>query len=545
MTFHPVSRSLVDLLGRDYMEQVTAASAFFDGTTNGTTNGNMDRPLGDRPLGLAEQATDFYPETLQRQLASLLDRVGTRVIDQPLQDTAPGAGSSAFRKAMSTEAAPLSARGYYRVGEDGRLYLVTKSEHYHASLGHSFPGYKLVETARALGIPNATHNNTRGFITRLLETELVRTANGLERGDHDGLQSVLERQDDMRVLNRVLNLETGSLAVEAALKMILARFYRMEAGETAPKYEGRTPVILVMGDDEGEMQANYHGTTVLTQMLRGMWPGLREAMEQAKLWKVVTIRPNCADDLYRAFKEYDQGNWKIAGFFHEIIMMNYGARELTREFLARAYDLCAGHDVPTVADEIQSCMWSSQLYLFREYGLQPTFLAIGKGFSGGEYPASRLLFSAAMDGMPQFGALVTNGQEELASLAYLITMEWVTANGDKIDELGAYYHERLRGLVEERHGQLVGVEGWNHMSALIFQNLDQAKSFTSHLRERCLDISAQSYKANCPPAALTKLPLTADRDMIDFVLKQMAAALHSKTPNLRAAPAMQGQREST
>ncbi|MDC0935559.1 aminotransferase class III-fold pyridoxal phosphate-dependent enzyme [Pirellulales bacterium] len=540
MTFHPVSRSLVDLLGRDYMEQVTAASAFFDGTMNGTMNGNMDRPLD-----LAEQATDFYPEALQRQLTSLLDRVGARVIDQPLQDTAPGAGSAAFCQAMSTEAAPLSARGYYRVGEDGRLYLVTKSEHYHASLGHSFRGYKLVENARALGIPNATHNNTRGFITRLLETELIRTANGLDRDDHDGLNSVLGRQDDMRVLNRVLNLETGSLAVEAALKMTLARFYRMDANQAAPKYEGRTPVILVMGDDEGDLQANYHGTTTLTQMLRGMWPGLREAMEQAKLWKVVTIRPNCADDLDRAFKEYDQGNWKIAGFFHEIIMMNYGARRLTREFLARAYDLCDLHDVPTVADEIQSCMWSSQLYLFREYGLQPTLLAIGKGFSGGEYPASRLLFSAAMDCMPQFGALVTNGQEELASLAYLITMEWVTANGDKIEELGAYYHERLRGLVDARHGQVVDVVGWNHMSALVFQNLDQAKNFTSRLRERCLDISAQSYKASCPPVAMTKLPLTADRDMIDFVLKQMVAALHSETPRPRATPVMQVQREST
>ena len=38
----------------------------------------------------------------------------------------------------------------------------------------AFPGYRLLETARALGIPNATHNNTRGCITRLLEEELVR-----------------------------------------------------------------------------------------------------------------------------------------------------------------------------------------------------------------------------------------------------------------------------------------------------------------------------------------------------------------------------------
>ena len=35
------------------------------------------------------------------------------------------------------------------------------------------------------------------------------------------------------------------------------------------------------------------------------------------------------------------------------------------------------------------------------------------------YPASKILTSAAFDSLSQFGALVTNGQEELASLAYL------------------------------------------------------------------------------------------------------------------------------
>jgi len=34
------------------------------------------------------------------------------------------------------------------------------------------------------------------------------------------------------------------------------------------------------------------------------------------------------------------------------------------------------------------------------------------------------------NGMPQFGTLVTNGQAELASLAYLVTMQWATANAD-------------------------------------------------------------------------------------------------------------------
>jgi len=134
--------------------------------------------------------------------------------------------------------------------------LISKSEHYHAALGHSFPGYGLIERARALGIPNATHNNTRGHLTRRLEEELLAAANG---GGSGGLDCVL-------------NLETGSLALEAALKLVLARFHPHAAGADAPPYGGRVPVILVIGDDDGGLTANYHGTTVLTQAMRGSGP---------------------------------------------------------------------------------------------------------------------------------------------------------------------------------------------------------------------------------------------------------------------------------
>ncbi len=511
--FVPVARSLTDLLGTDYVKAACGARACLAG----------EQP-GDLEVA-ASQPVDFFPQALQRRLAGMLDQVGRQVLAGPLARTAAGAGSSKFCAAASTAAAPLSALGYYRLGEDGRLYLITKSEHYHTPLGHGFPGYALLGQARALGIPNATHNNTRGFITRRLEEELIRTANGLSREDQAGLAAVMARQDDLRVLNRVLNLETGSLAVEAALKMVLARFHRMQPEMPPPRYQGRIPVILVMGNDDGGVQANYHGTTVLTQMMRGMWPGLHEILTAAGAWKVVPIRPNCLGDLDRAFSEYEQGDYKIAGFFHEVIMMNYGGRRLTPEFLHHAHGLCEKHDVPTVVDEIQSCMWAPQLFMFREYGLKPTFVAVGKGFPGGEYPASRILFSAAMDVMPQFGALVTNGQEELASLAYLVTMEWAQANAAVTAELGAEFEAQVRQLAARFPRAVIGVDGWRHMTTICFVDRGRANAFAAELNRGGLDLSAQTYKADCPPVVLTKLPLTADRAVIAFVVDAMHRAL--------------------
>ena len=72
---------------------------------------------------------------------------------------------------------------------------------------------------------------------------------------------------------------------------------------------------------------------------------------------------------------------------------------------------------------------------------------------------------------------------------------------------------------------IVGVDGWSHMTALRFEDLARAKSFTASLNQRGLDISAQTYKPDCPPVVLTKLPLIADRALIDFVIDAMRNTL--------------------
>lgn len=512
ITFVPVRRSLADLCGAGYVEAVCRARA--------ALTGEALEPL----LRRAMEAVEFYPEAFEARGRALLDRVGETIIPG-LAVSAAGASTGAFNGATKTGMAPLSGLAYFRVGEDGRLYLTTKSEHYHASLGHGFPGYGLIETAKRLGIPNATHNNTRGHITRLLEEELVAAANGISAGDSAAMAAVLS-SDRLDVLNRVLNLETGSLAVEAALKMILARFYRMQQGLDDPRYRGKTPVILVMGDHDGNVAGNYHGTTVLTQVMRGMWGDLATKLDASGAFQVRAIRPNCLEDLESIFQGNGAGDTRIAGFFHEIVMMNYGGILLTPEFLHRAYDLCHANDVPVVCDEIQSCVWSSEEFLFREYGLKPSFVSAGKGFPGGEYPASRIVFSAAMDNqLPQFGALVTNGQEELASLAYLVTLKWVQANGAVINQVGEYYAGRLREVAGRFDGLVTGIEGKGHMSSIMVADLASAKAIAALLVEAGLDISVQAYKADCPPALLSKLPLIAGCEVVDCVVGKVEAAL--------------------
>ena len=184
----------------------------------------------------------------------MLPHVGA-VVAPSLPGSAAGASTANFNRATRAAMAPLSGLGYFRIGEDGRLYLATKSEHYHASLGHGFPGYALVDIAKRLGIPNATHNNTAGT-SRAAWRGLVAAAMVSRRTT--ATMGLVLASDRLDVLNRVLNLETGSLAVEAAHendpRALLPHAVRARGATTRENARGAHH-----GRCRWQGRGNYHG----------------------------------------------------------------------------------------------------------------------------------------------------------------------------------------------------------------------------------------------------------------------------------------------
>jgi acetylornithine/succinyldiaminopimelate/putrescine aminotransferase len=496
--------SLEDILGKGYIEAVASANEALGEMTAGEV----------RAIG--EEKVDFYPEAKQKKSDEMLCKVGTQMFPA-WENGERGAGTNAYMEAAHDNMAPVVGFTNYRIGEDGKLYLIGKSEHYHVPLGHRFSGYRLIENAKHIGVTNATHNNTRGYIVRLAEKRIIQSANGIAWDDEEATAKVLSSKEP-KVLNRIINLETGSLSCEAALKMMLARFFRLDPTFPAPKYSGKIPVFFVMGDYKGGLEGNYHGTTVLTQTLRGLWPEFLAHAEDRELYRVVPIIPNDAADFAAKMAKYNEGDYKTAGFLHEIVMMNYGGVLLTEDFLHGAYKLCKETDTPVMCDEIQSCMWYKGMFLFRQYGLHPDFVIIGKGFPGGEYPASKCITTAEMDTLNQFGALVTNGQEELASLAYLVTMNFMYENGDEVDRLGKRFEDGLREIAGRHPDVVIGVEGRGHLAALHFASVKAAAAFAGKMVDRCIDASAQIYKANCVPAMLMKPPVISSDATVDYIL---------------------------
>jgi len=496
--------SLQDILGKDYTDKLIEANVALNMLTEAEA------------YALATNKVDFYPAEKQEKNDSLLPKVGAEVV-APFVNDNDGAATAAFAKALSKNSAPMTGVGCFRLGEDGRLYLIGKSEHYHAPLGHRFDGYRLIDNARALGVLNATHNNTRGYITRLCEKRLVQSVNGIDWSDEKETKKVLGSTEH-KVLNRVINLETGSLSVEAGIKMMLARFYKLSPEFPEPKYSGKVPVFFVMRDNHGGREANYHGTTVIAQTFRGLWPEFAEKQETSDIYKVVPVAINDLDDFKEKIEKYNSGKYKTAGFLHEIILMNYGGIKLTEEFLQGAYALCEEHDTPTMVDEIQSCMWYKGFFQFRLYGLNPDFVIIGKGFPGGEYPASKIITTAEYDNLNQFGALVTNGQEELASLAYLITMSYMREVGEEVEVIGERFEAGLKAIAERHPATIVKAEGMQLLAALHFADADRAADFAKEMKKHYIDASAQTYKPHCPPALLLKPPVISTEATIDYIL---------------------------
>lgn len=495
--------SLNDLLGGSYIDNIYKIKKIID-VNDDTTAGY--------------EQIDFYPIVKQQFHESFIDKIRCKITDK-FDNNNHGAPTYSFRNAAHDESAGATGTGCYRIGEDGFVYLLGKSEHYHASLGHNFNGYKLLNKAREVGISNAAHNNTRGYITRKAECELIKVLNNI---DDEKIDDIISSEDE-RILNRIINLSTGSLGVEAGIKMMLANFYQHDKSASSNTID-KTPVFLVIGDYNGGLTANYHGTTIIDQTLRGMWQELYKKISDNNIYKIVPVNINDVDDFKEKLAIYNTGIYKTAGFIHEIILMNYGAIRLDKQYLQEVYGLCKEYDTPIMVDEIQTCMWYKDMFLFKSYELHPDIVVIGKGFPGGEYAASKIITNAKMDNLTQFGALVTNGQEELASIAYLITMTFNKANSDIISELGNYFYNKLNDNLN-RYNIVKEVQGLGHCVGIHFHDIETAKSFAALFNKQKIDYALHLYKAYCPPAILFKPPIISSKPILDYICDKIIDTL--------------------
>jgi len=375
----------------------------------------------------------------------------------------------------------LVGRGLFYVTEQRRLYLDCTSGHYQMLWGYNHPGLcAAAEEAVRAGIVWDNHSNIPQSPVKQLARQLVAAAN--DPGNSDPIDTVL------------LGVCTGSVACAAALKIQLKVYERRRRGPF-------DPVVVVL-------DGNYHGTDMVPQFMRGLWPLMAPPFE------VVCVQPNDAAGLEAAFRRYGS---RVAGFWAEPILMNREAIAVDGEFLRLARRCCDQAGALMCIDEIQTGFWQPEVFEFRALGIQPDLVIAGKGMTAGFHPLSAVLYKSRYDLLAQYDAISTNGSASLPAYIALCSMQMIGEQAPRLRLIGHRIQAGFQALVAEFPDRLQAAQGRGYLAGLKFHRVDDALEFHRRSVAAGLWTRVHAYHEG-HSTLLTKLGLLADETIVDFVI---------------------------
>lgn len=387
----------------------------------------------------------------------------------------------------------LVGRGLFYLTERRQLLLDCTSGHYQMLWGYTPPALTAaVADAMRAGIVWDNHSNIPQAPLKQLAHRLVALGNA--PGEKDPLDTVL------------LGVCTGSVACAAALKIQLKVFERAHGRRAAP-------VIVVL-------DGNYHGTDMVPQFLRGLWPGLVTRLE------LVTLPPNDAPALERAFRKHGA---RVAGFWAEPVMMNREALALDPEYLELAQNRCREVGALMCLDEIQTGFWQPEVFQYRAFGLRPDLVVLGKGMTAGFHPLSGVLFRHRHDVLEQYDAISTNGSAALPALVALASLELIRQQRARIRAVARLIERGFQELAREFPHRIQTAQGRGHLAGLKFHAVEDAQRFQRQLLEAGLWTRVHAYHEG-HRTVLTKLGLLADESVTEFVLERFRGLLQKGAP---------------
>jgi acetylornithine/N-succinyldiaminopimelate aminotransferase len=382
----------------------------------------------------------------------------------------------------------LVGRGLFYLTEQRRLFLDCTSGHYQMTWGYSHPALcRIVEEGTRAGIVWDNHSNIPQSPLKQLGHRLVEVAN--DPGETDPIDTVL------------LGVCTGSVACAAALKIQL-KVYEKRHGRT------KSPVVVVL-------DGNYHGTDMIPQFLRGLWPDLVQGLE------VIALQPNDADALENVFRK--EGS-RIAGFWAEPVMMNREAIAVKAEYLQLARRWCDQVGALMCIDEIQTGFWQPEIFAFRALGVQPDLVVAGKGMTAGFHPLSAVLYKQRYDVLAQYDAISTNGSAALPALVALGCMELIRQHEGQIQAISRRIQHSFERLAAEFPERLESAQGRGYLSGLKFKRVQDAIDFHRRTVEAGLWTRVHAYHEG-HSTLLTKLGLLVDETVVDFLLGRFRSLL--------------------
>jgi acetylornithine/succinyldiaminopimelate/putrescine aminotransferase len=470
-------------------------------TSAGISLADLAGPRGADICGAMARAQAFLDshdrDELLGRLGETIDGVALEsAIDKAVMQKSYGGGRVGATDDL------LAGRGLFYLTEQGKLFLDCTAGHYQMSWGYNHPTLMgVIHDGIAAGIVPDNHSNIPQWPVKRLAQKLVEAANpdlaALRQGD---FTKVMESKARLNTV--LLGVATGSVACEAALKIMLMRHEKMK--RPGP------PVFVVL-------DGNYHGTGFFAQNLRGMW------RPYVKNLRVVTVPPNDEEQLEKAFARYQA---RIAGFWAEPVMMNHEAILVRPEYLRFARQLTRRVEALMAVDEIQTGFWTPELFLYRQAGITPDIVVVGKGMSAGLHPLSSIIYRRELDLLAQYDAISTNGNAALAALVALANIELLHRHGREVAKTQEYYYRQLCELAAQFPDRIAAVHGNRAMTGLKFREVQDALAFHRKCVANGLWLRVHAYHAG-HSTVLCKFALCLEPAVVDEFIRRLRMLLEA------------------
>ena len=273
----------------------------------------------------------------------------------------------------------------------GREYLDANSSIWTNLHGHNHP-----KINRAIGkqLGKIAHSSALGFANEpasVLAEKLVRVANP-KRAGGNALQPYL---------NKVFFSDDGSTAMEVALK--LAQQYARRAGHRHPKflslegaYHGDTVGAVSLGHIDLFHKA-YGGLLFKSDKVAAPYcyrcPFNRAKPERADAREYRKCSWECIGAVEQKFSaQKKRGNSYAAFVFEPLMQGAAGMIPQPRGWLGRVAKIARSHGAQLIADEVMTGFGRTcSTFASHAEGVQPDFLALAKGLTGGYLPMAATL----------------------------------------------------------------------------------------------------------------------------------------------------------
>jgi adenosylmethionine-8-amino-7-oxononanoate aminotransferase len=277
------------------------------------------------------------------------------------------------------------------------------------------------------------HGYNRPELNRAIEEQLRKMSHVMLGGlTHEPVARLAQQLVDITPdgLNKVFFSDSGSVAVEVAMKMAL-QFWFSQGQHQKTRFLA--------------LRAGYHGDTFAAMSVCDPFAGMHHLFTHTFSRQIFSEAPSCKfeeewDERHIAnFSQLIQRHRQnIAAVILEPIAQNAGGmRFYSPHYLRRVRELCDKNDVLLIADEIATGFGrTGKLFACEHAGISPDIMCLGKGLTGGYLTlAATLANDKVSDGIssgntgafmhgPTFMGNALACSVALASIQLLLASDW-------------------------------------------------------------------------------------------------------------------------